>query len=253
MPSNQSTKIFSERLSDLIAESGKNIKTLASEIGISMGALSSYQNDSKEASIGALSKIAKYFEVTTDYLLGLNKNKTVENIAIGNKIGLLDETIEILKVALLEKEKLKSDSKRYYFIDIINLLIEQMNIQPRFIERFEELLNFDFSCNEQDVEEMIYDEFASHPKFDELMSKTCILLGHDYQQFIERQLEIVFRAIISDIETLNNPSWFDKQVSARTKIHLYSDANNGQTYANNILRNIEYRQHVEKVKEKKVL
>lgn len=70
MGSTVTTKIFADRLLDLIAETGKTIKQLSEEIGISSGSLSKYQNDGAVAGIDAVAKIAKYFNVSVDWLLG---------------------------------------------------------------------------------------------------------------------------------------------------------------------------------------
>ena len=97
MTGTEVTKCFEDRLQDLIADSGKDIKTLAAEIGISSGALSKYQNDKSEAGITALYKIARYFGVTTDYLVGISDNKTPGNYHIGKRLGLTDEAIKELE------------------------------------------------------------------------------------------------------------------------------------------------------------
>ena len=43
MTGTNATKCLADRLQDLIANSGKDVKSLAAEIGISSGALSKYQ------------------------------------------------------------------------------------------------------------------------------------------------------------------------------------------------------------------
>lgn len=70
------TMAFADRLQELIADSGKPIKDLAAEIGVSAGALSKYQNDAAEAGIDALAKISKYFDVSTDWLLGFTNDRS---------------------------------------------------------------------------------------------------------------------------------------------------------------------------------
>lgn len=76
MGSTVTTKIFADRLLDLITESGKTIKQLSEEIGISSGSLSKYQNDGAVAGIDAISKIAKYFNVSVDWLLGHSSTRS---------------------------------------------------------------------------------------------------------------------------------------------------------------------------------
>lgn len=66
----RTTAKFADNLQDLIATSGKKVGELAKEINISSGSLSKYQNDEAEAGISALYKIANYFNVSIDWLLG---------------------------------------------------------------------------------------------------------------------------------------------------------------------------------------
>ena len=44
-----------------------------------------------------LEKLARYFHVTADYLLGLSENAKPENQIVGEELGLTDETITALK------------------------------------------------------------------------------------------------------------------------------------------------------------
>ena len=91
------TDTFQMRLEDLIAGSGKKISDLAAEIGIAAGSLSAYQNGAAEPGITKLKKIADYFGVTADYLLGGHDNKTADNEAIRKAIGLSNDAIELLR------------------------------------------------------------------------------------------------------------------------------------------------------------
>ncbi len=100
MPSTETTKVFADRLSDLIVtakkKDGKDIRTLEKEIGISRAALSKYQNDEAEPGINAIKKIADYFSVSVDWLLGISNNRILENQDIGKRFGLSDEAIRVL-------------------------------------------------------------------------------------------------------------------------------------------------------------
>jgi len=95
---NKVTSLFADRLQDLIAESGKTISELSSSegIGISSGSLSKYQNDAAEPGITALVKIADYFGVSFDYLLGKTNCKKRENINISERTGLSEKAVEYL-------------------------------------------------------------------------------------------------------------------------------------------------------------
>lgn len=68
-------RLLAQRLSILTKESGKSIKELASEIEISVGALSNYQNGKAEPGLTALCAIADYFDVPVDWLVGRSQVK----------------------------------------------------------------------------------------------------------------------------------------------------------------------------------
>ena len=65
-----------ERLKDLRVERGLTLEQLAEQTHLSKSALSSYEADEyKDISHYALIKLAKFYGVTADYLLGLTEIK----------------------------------------------------------------------------------------------------------------------------------------------------------------------------------
>ena len=65
-----------ERLKDLRVERGLTLEQLAEQTHLSKSALGSYEaEDFKDISHYALIKLAKFYDVTVDYLLGLLSNK----------------------------------------------------------------------------------------------------------------------------------------------------------------------------------
>lgn len=68
-------KNVQDRLDDLVEASGKNAAIIAGEVGISPGTLSKYRNGQAEMKIDNLVTLAKYFGVTSDYLLGISDSK----------------------------------------------------------------------------------------------------------------------------------------------------------------------------------
>jgi len=92
------TKAFADRLSDLIdakKHEGKSFKEIAAESGVPTGSLSKYQNDAAEAGVNSLVKLAKYFGVSTDYLLGITDiaNGNADDMAIEKRLGFNSHTI----------------------------------------------------------------------------------------------------------------------------------------------------------------
>lgn len=76
--------VFIENLSKLIEYEkeamNKTQNQIADEIGISTGALSKYLNGNATPKADVLFLLAKYFNVTTDYLLGLSDVKNNEEL-----------------------------------------------------------------------------------------------------------------------------------------------------------------------------
>lgn len=64
-------KEFAERLKDLRKEKGLSIQALAKETKIGSSSLSRWENCQADIKASQLIVIAKYFCVSTDYLLGL--------------------------------------------------------------------------------------------------------------------------------------------------------------------------------------
>ena len=65
-----------ERLKDLRVERSLKLETLAEQTGLSKSALSKYESDDvTDLSIYAVTTLAEFYGVTTDYLLGVTENK----------------------------------------------------------------------------------------------------------------------------------------------------------------------------------
>lgn len=62
---------MNEKLKQLRKEKGKTLKEVSKEIGTSLSAYSNYEQGIREPSYDILIKIARFFDVSTDYLLGL--------------------------------------------------------------------------------------------------------------------------------------------------------------------------------------
>jgi transcriptional regulator with XRE-family HTH domain len=63
--------IFRERIKELRQEKGIGQVELAQSIGVSKGVISLWENGLREPTMNNLIVLAKYFDVTIDYLVGL--------------------------------------------------------------------------------------------------------------------------------------------------------------------------------------
>lgn len=86
-----------ERLKDLRVARGLKLEELAEQTNISKSALGSYESDDfKEINHGSLLKLADFYQVSVDYLLGLTDNREYGNTPL-NELHLSDEVVGLLK------------------------------------------------------------------------------------------------------------------------------------------------------------
>ena len=90
------TVTIQERLNDLRKERHLTLEELAKETGISSSALGTYETEYKDISHTAITKLAKYYGVTSDFILGITENRNPVNVDI-DELHLNDEMIAFLK------------------------------------------------------------------------------------------------------------------------------------------------------------
>ena len=87
-----------ERLKDLRVERSLTLEQLSAETGISKSALGKYEaDDFKDISPFSMVELAKFYGVSTDYLLGLTEQKNHPNTEL-DALHLGDDAIEVLRV-----------------------------------------------------------------------------------------------------------------------------------------------------------
>ncbi len=82
---------FGDKLKALRIERKLTQKQLADQVGVTISTISSYESGSRYPSYDILISLSRIFHVSTDYLLGLEKAKTVD------VNGLSDREIEVIR------------------------------------------------------------------------------------------------------------------------------------------------------------
>ena len=106
--------MFSDRLKRLIVDSGKTQKDVSSELLMSQQRFNYYVLGKREPDYATLVNIAKYFGVTTDYLIGASD--TVRPITTSE--GFVDKLPRVERDTLAAVRRYKSDP---YFPELIAL------------------------------------------------------------------------------------------------------------------------------------
>lgn len=126
---------FGERLRSLRCEKGLSQDALSKDLGISKGALCYYENCDRTPDIAILDKVAKYFNVSLDYLMGYTENKTTD-VNLKNMCeytGLSEEAIKLLNLDIVKmgdyffnEQNIEDDEKELFALrkEISNAIIQ---------------------------------------------------------------------------------------------------------------------------------
>ena len=94
--------MISKKLRNLRKDFNISQVDLAAKLGVTKQCVSNWENDNILPSIEMLVKIAQYFNTSTDFLLGLNNDKTLD------VSELSDEEIAHLKLLIKDITKAKN-------------------------------------------------------------------------------------------------------------------------------------------------
>lgn len=94
---------FGNKLKQLRTQAGLTQKQLGDKIGITKSVISFYELRERTPSPDILVKLAGVFHVSTDYLLGLEKGKTIDI----SGLDLEDEKVVRLMIEQLRKKNLR--------------------------------------------------------------------------------------------------------------------------------------------------
>ena len=84
-------KIFAERLRKLRKEKNMTMKELAKEIGTSDVSINNWENGINEPKITYLKRLASFFNISADYLIGLEDESGAKNY-INNSFNNFNNT-----------------------------------------------------------------------------------------------------------------------------------------------------------------
>lgn len=129
---NNVTNVFKTRLKEL--RGNKNQTETAKEMGISRSALSYYEAGERTPDINVLCTIAKYYNVTADYLLGLSDipKPDIDSSAICDKLGLnqcaINNLSQIRQAALSTSDNEDEYVDFFLLLQTVNVIISNNNI-----------------------------------------------------------------------------------------------------------------------------
>lgn len=210
MQKSNTTKVFSERLTDLIADKNVTLRQIEHETGISAGALSKYTNEEAEAKITAIAKLAEFFNVSTDYLLGRTNAPTVDKTVqfICDYTDLSQKAVETLHN--------RKDCVLINSVENINEQAFALSImQENFFDLFSELQS-DFICSDHFYE---------------------IIRVYIFETLIKKKLDELQQINATELnksETIRSTLNFVKNWKSKHRIHLFDV----QDYATSFIKEL---------------
>lgn len=186
---------FTERLRQLRDESGKTQSQIAKELGLTPQAFSYFVNG-REPNYETLGKIADYFQVSVDYLLGRSDVKTADpNLEAACKYtGLSEKAVNILSE---EKDRSQNFINALLCSEDYLLLSSSYYLYSLAVDSFEE------SAKEAEA----WDATPQSPSFqrkkqilhqfqEEFGGETRILYGRDYLDFYRDQVAAALKMLL---------------------------------------------------------
>ncbi|WP_166238574.1 helix-turn-helix domain-containing protein [Paenibacillus turpanensis] len=101
-------KTCGERISELREAQSLTQEELAKQLNISRASLSHYEKNRREPDYETLDKIANYFKVSVDYLIGRTDES---NSSVQSNVKLFEESLELSDESILERFALKVDGR----------------------------------------------------------------------------------------------------------------------------------------------
>ena len=102
---------FYIRLENLIEERNLTQKQLSLDLHIASSTLNGYVNNNREPDFATLVRFAKYFSVSTDYLLGMSNEKKPAPSSLSPAEGAL---IHLYRSLPAERQELLLEQARFY-------------------------------------------------------------------------------------------------------------------------------------------
>lgn len=246
---------FLENLGSRIKSERRKLNLSQQELGERLGyfkkdTISLWENGKRAVPLEVLVKLAKEFNVSTDYLLGNTESKQVENTEISRKLGLNDTSINILEkfVAddVFQKDILYGDLYNYQdYSLIVNNMISDKNfiklifyirayINSKKLDKLKKeiSLNTVIGIDEFTEEEITYKDYLDgffsneysedNPENFEIKDFDC-----NSEILYNYQIKKIFEDILNSITKNLEPSFAERWILSSDKKNILKICNDG--------------------------
>ena len=207
-------KIYKDLRLDYDANRTITQQELANELGIQKTQISDLERGKKGITINELKKYSKFFNVTTEYLLGLSDNKHHYTFNIGATLGLSDKAIQRLHYYHTDEFR-----KDYNYMQVINFLIENLD-SPKMerIDRFLFAKPTHFMIKDWDNDKHVNNKYLSicsglgdyQFTLDEVNSILDLDIEKLLSELKEKAKDFKRKRIVKEIDTTELNEWASK-------------------------------------------
>ena len=210
----ENVTVFANRLKDL--RGNMTLREVADEIGITRVALGYYEKGERKPDIEILHRLATYYHVSCDYLLGLSDIKTpdISTKEISKKTGLSEQAIR--------KLSFYNTSQRFHkCINALNLMFHSQSFEnalyhiPDYIEKvkIDEILRGTRRDRQHEIENLYADqdphEAYNYPFTDDLDKNYTE--NAEAMQLQEYIVDKNFRYVIQELERISREEQSDSK------------------------------------------
>lgn len=180
-----------ERLKDLrVVERGLSLEQLAEQTGLSKSALGKYESeDFKDISPFAIVTLAKFYGVSTDYLLGLTENKNPANAEL-QALHLRDDAVDAIRDGKYNKRLLSEL--------LVHDKFQQLMVDAEvYVDRIADSRINDMNAMLEAVRQQIIQQYATEDG--DLHTRTLALAQIQTGEYFKQVLSDDLIDILSDI------------------------------------------------------
>lgn len=184
-----------ERLKDLrVVDRGLSLEQLAEQTGLSKSALGKYESeDFKDISPFAIVALAKFYGVSTDYLLGLAENKNPANAEL-QALHLRDDAVDAIRDGKYNKRLLSEL--------LVHDKFQQLMVDAEvYVDRIADSRINDMNAMLEAVRQQIIQQYAVEDE--DLHTRTLALAQIQTAEYFKQVLSDDLIGILSDIRELH--------------------------------------------------
>lgn len=174
---------FPQRLRELIKEKGETQQGLADYIGRTRQLISYYSDGSSSPDWKTLARIAEYFGVTSDYLIGLSDAKQAESADIVEQLGISEENINRFKELKANADEAEEDFPHVKLVQAVNEVISEL-FEHNIFTLYADMCNSVLSVDSESYARYLATE--DFPVLEKLAKKYGLIINDSIQESVSQ-------------------------------------------------------------------